>query len=152
MKSVEKYPEFQSDSKNIQFLTRKEHLEAHDGNWKKPTNWYYNPYNKEKSVFDENSYVPCKIINLGQSIIEFFENLKVLSSSENKSNTFDSEIDKNVLDRINIVKEVASSFKMDNSCDMRKEILKMYENLEKKNNLLDENEEKISISKSIFRR
>ena len=64
----------------------------------------------------------------------------------------DSEIDKNVLDRINIVKEVASSFKMDNSCDMRKEILKMYENLEKKNNLLDENEEKISISKSIFRR
>ena len=38
MKSVEKYPEFQSDSKNIQFLTRKEHLEAHDGNWKKPTN------------------------------------------------------------------------------------------------------------------
>ncbi len=41
---------------------------------------------------------------------------------------------------------------MDNSCDMRKEILKMYENLEKKNNLLDENEEKISISKSIFRR
>lgn len=30
MKSVEKYPEFQSDSKNIQFLTRKEHLEAHD--------------------------------------------------------------------------------------------------------------------------
>lgn len=133
-------------------MTRKEHLEAHDGNWKKPTNWYYNPYNKEKSVFDENSYVPCKIINLGQSIIEFFENLKVLSSSENKSNTFDSEIDKNVLDRINIVKEVASSFKMDNSCDMRKEILKMYENLEKKNNLLDENEEKISISKSIFRR
>ena len=41
---------------------------------------------------------------------------------------------------------------MDNSCDMRKEILKMYENLEKKNNLLDENEEIISISKSIFRR
>ena len=41
---------------------------------------------------------------------------------------------------------------MDNSCDMRKEILKMYENLEKKNNILDENEEKISILKYIFRR
>ena len=48
MKSVEKYPEFQSDSKNIQFLTRKEHLEAHDGNWKKTTNWYYNPYYKKR--------------------------------------------------------------------------------------------------------
>ena len=29
MKSVEKYPEYQGDPDNIQFLTRKEHLEAH---------------------------------------------------------------------------------------------------------------------------
>ena len=29
MKSAEKYPEYQGDSGNIQFLTRAEHLEAH---------------------------------------------------------------------------------------------------------------------------
>ena len=33
MKSVEKYPEYQGDPNNIQFLTKAEHLEAHQGNW-----------------------------------------------------------------------------------------------------------------------
>ena len=42
MKSAEKYPEYQGDAKNIQFLTDKEHLVAHKGNYRNPTNWYYN--------------------------------------------------------------------------------------------------------------
>lgn len=33
MKSAEMYPEYQGEPGNIQFLTRTEHLEAHDGNW-----------------------------------------------------------------------------------------------------------------------
>lgn len=49
MRSAEVHPECQGDPKNIQFLTRAEHLDAHDGNWKNPTNWYYNPVTKEKT-------------------------------------------------------------------------------------------------------
>ena len=53
MKSAEMYPEYQGDPGNIQFLTRAEHLEAHDGSWQNPTNWYYNPVTKEKFDFGE---------------------------------------------------------------------------------------------------
>lgn len=53
MKSAEKYPEYQGDPENIQFLTRAEHLEAHDGNWQNPTNWYFNPVTKEKVDFGD---------------------------------------------------------------------------------------------------
>ena len=53
MKSAEMYPEYQGEPGNIQFLTRTEHLEAHDGNWQNPTNWYYNPVTKEKFDFGD---------------------------------------------------------------------------------------------------
>lgn len=59
MKSVAAYPEYAGDPDNIQFLTRQEHLEAHDGNWQNPTNWYYDPATKEKHVFGEG-LVPCE--------------------------------------------------------------------------------------------
>ena len=64
MKSVEKYPEFQGDPDNIQFLTNQEHLEAHKGNWQNPTNWYYDPINKTYHEFGEGRFRPCKIIKL----------------------------------------------------------------------------------------
>lgn len=70
MKSAEKYPEYQGDSENIQFLTRTEHLEAHDGNWRNPTNWYYNPVTKEKTDFNDGKFIPCEIINLTNPIIK----------------------------------------------------------------------------------
>ena len=50
MKSAEMYPEYQGDPGNIQFLTRTEHLEAHNGKWRNPTNWYFNPVTKEKLI------------------------------------------------------------------------------------------------------
>ena len=68
MRSVEKYPEYQGDPANIQFLTRCEHLEAHDGNWQNPTNWYFNPVTKEKLNFGEGPIIPCKIIQLTKII------------------------------------------------------------------------------------
>ena len=64
MRSVEKYPEYQGEPANIQFLTRSEHLEAHDGNWQNPTNWYFDPVTKEKLHFGEGPIIPCKIIQL----------------------------------------------------------------------------------------
>lgn len=68
MKSAEKYPEYQGDPGNIQFLTREEHLEAHHGNWQNPTNWYFDPVTKEIVDFGEGKYIPCKVIELSKPI------------------------------------------------------------------------------------
>lgn len=69
MKSAEMYPECQSEPGNIQFLTREEHLAAHDGNWQNPTNWYYNPVTKEKFDFGDGPFIPCEIIQLPEPIV-----------------------------------------------------------------------------------
>ena len=85
MKSAEKYPEYQGDSGNIQFLTRAEHLEAHDGSWQNPTNWYFNPVTKEKVDFGDGKYIPCDIIKLPEPIIVLdssMENDKEISDVE----------------------------------------------------------------------
>lgn len=68
MKSVEKYPEYQGDPKNIQFLTKQEHLEAHQGSWLNPTNWYFDPSTKQITDFGESKYVPCLVIDLSEPI------------------------------------------------------------------------------------
>lgn len=69
MKSVEKYSEYQGDPDNIQFLTKLEHLEAHQGNWQNPTNWYYDPVTKQIFDFGEGKYVPCPVIELSEPIM-----------------------------------------------------------------------------------
>lgn len=68
MKSVAAFPEYAADPNNIQFLTRQEHLEAHDGSWQNQTNWYYNPITKEKTLFNDE-LIPCKVIRLSDPII-----------------------------------------------------------------------------------
>lgn len=70
MKSAEMYPEHQGDPENIQFLTRAEHLEAHNGNWRNPTNWYFNPVTKEKIDFGDGPFIPCKIISLPEPVVK----------------------------------------------------------------------------------
>ena len=74
MKSAEKYPEYQGESENIQFLTRSEHLEAHDGNWQNPTNWYFDPISKKKTEFGDGPFIPCKIIRLSETVITIVDN------------------------------------------------------------------------------
>ena len=69
MKSVEKYPEYQGDPNNIQFLTKAEHLEAHQGNWQNPTNWYYEPVSKQFFAFGECELIPCEIIELSNPVV-----------------------------------------------------------------------------------
>lgn len=64
MKSVEAYPEFQSDPNNIQFLTRDEHLDAHKGSWQNPTNGYYDPNTGTMHEFTDESVEPAPIIDL----------------------------------------------------------------------------------------
>jgi hypothetical protein len=69
MKSAEMYPEYQGDPGNIQFLTRAEHLEAHNGNWRNPTNWYFNPVTKEKFNFGDGPFIPCEVIKLPEPVV-----------------------------------------------------------------------------------
>lgn len=69
MKSAEMYPEYQGAPGNIQFLTRAEHLEAHNGNWRNPTNWYFNPVTKEKFDFGDGPFLPCEIIQLAEPVV-----------------------------------------------------------------------------------
>ena len=64
MLSVEKYPEYQGDYKNIQFLSKDDHLKAHNGWYGNPTNWYYDPKTGDKELFEEGQYRPCTIIYL----------------------------------------------------------------------------------------
>lgn len=68
MKSAAEYPEFQGEPDNIQFLTHQEHFEAHRGNWQNPTNWYYDPVNKQFHDFGEGKYIPCEVIKLSAPI------------------------------------------------------------------------------------
>ena len=58
MKSVSKYPDFQGEPDNIQFLSRDEHMKAHAG---KPTNGYYD-YSLGKITvwFDDDTLIPIE--------------------------------------------------------------------------------------------
>lgn len=69
MKSVERYPEYQGDAGNIQFLNRQEHKEAHGGNFQNPTNGYFNPVTKITDDFGDNPFVPCNIIELSEPVV-----------------------------------------------------------------------------------
>lgn len=68
MKSVEQYPEYQGEPNNIQFLTKSEHLAAHNGFFKNSTNGYYDPLTGKNKDFGLNKYEPCKIIELSSPI------------------------------------------------------------------------------------
>lgn len=68
MKSVEKFPEYQGNAQNIQFLSRPEHAEAHSGNFQNPTNGFYDYNAKQTMGFGEDEFKPCEVINLSDPI------------------------------------------------------------------------------------
>lgn len=69
MRSVEMHPEAQADPNNIQFLTKAEHLEAHDGAWTNPTNWFYDPVTKTKTDFGDGPIIPCIVFKLSDPVV-----------------------------------------------------------------------------------
>lgn len=69
MKSAEKYPQYQGDAGNIQFLTKEEHLAAHQGNWQIPTNGYYNHETGQTNEFGNSPYEPCEVKKISEPII-----------------------------------------------------------------------------------
>lgn len=70
MKSVQAYPEYQGKSGNIQFLSREEHLAAHNGNYQNPTNGHYNTSTGRTKSFEKERLVPCKAQKLSEPIYE----------------------------------------------------------------------------------
>ena len=100
MRSAAKYPEYQGNPNNIQFLTIEEHLAAHKGNWQNPTNWYYNPDTKEFIDFGEGEIIPCTVIELSNpvSICNHATETTVEKSIDNIS--VKSEKDKNILQSV----------------------------------------------------
>lgn len=68
MKSADRYPEYQGDPDNIQFLTRKEHLKAHHGDWHNPTNWSYDPRFNLYFDFGNRKPLPPVALNLSTPI------------------------------------------------------------------------------------
>ena len=85
MKSAEKYPEYQGDPDNIQFLTKKEHLDAHRGNWQNPTNWYYDPVTYEFTDFGDGKYISCMVIDLSHPIITIIVDTEMTSKKEREA-------------------------------------------------------------------
>lgn len=66
MKSVSLYPEYAGDSKNIQFLSEKEHLDAHQGNYHNATNGYYNPETQTMNEFEIEELEPVPVNDLSE--------------------------------------------------------------------------------------
>lgn len=87
MKSAEAYPEYQGDENNIQFLSRKEHLDAHYGSFCNATNGYYD-YNTRTTIdFEDGKYKTCKNLKLSNPIInekQVDNNLKCSRVNQNQ--------------------------------------------------------------------
>ena len=58
MKSVSRYPSYAGNPSNIQFLSGKEHFEAHGGDYHSPTNGYYNPKTQKMEKFSGRELKP----------------------------------------------------------------------------------------------
>lgn len=68
MMNAEAHPELQGEPGNIQFLTRKEHLDAHKGSWRNPTCGYYDPVTGLTHPFECDAYSPCEPIDLSSPV------------------------------------------------------------------------------------
>lgn len=91
MKSAEEYPDYQGDPNNIQFLTRKEHLDAHNGFFRNPTCGYHDPISGLTSEFKEDEVIPCAIIQLSDPT-EYHRNLGTLDEYEKSKSLSEKEL------------------------------------------------------------
>ncbi len=92
MKSVSKYPQFAGDSKNIQFLTEKEHLYgAHKGSYHNKTNGYYDPKTKEMNSFRGNQHPKAPLYDLNSKSTKTTKGI----SNKQKIDSFKSSLNSN---------------------------------------------------------
>ena len=89
MLNVEKFPEHQGNPQNIEFLSRPEHLQAHDGNYQNTTRGYFDYITGETRFFENGNLEPCIVIELSNPVInisdlpsETVSDKKVVSDEE----------------------------------------------------------------------
>lgn len=68
--SVSKNPKEAGNKDNIQFLDGKEHIDAHNGNYKNDPHGRYDPKTKKVTKYDDNNVEPEPIINLSNKMAE----------------------------------------------------------------------------------
>ncbi|WP_255910757.1 hypothetical protein [Ruminococcus sp. zg-924] len=97
MKSVSTYPKFAGDSKNIQFLTEKEHLYgAHRGSYHNKTNGYYDPKTKEMNGFRGNQHPKAPLYDLNTKLSKTIkQSSKSNDNANQKIDSFKSSIKSN---------------------------------------------------------
>ena len=80
MKNVKDHPELQGDRRNIQFLTSKEHLEAHQNNFRNKTSGKYDAASKTTKDFSSKQLSCPEVLSLSnrasQEQIETAKNIK----------------------------------------------------------------------------
>lgn len=103
MLNVDKFPEHQGNPQNIEFLSRPEHLQAHDGNYQNPTLGCYDYITGETRLFENGNLEPCIVIELSNPII----NISILPSETVSDKKSVSEEEKVVESVINDNKEKA---------------------------------------------
>lgn len=86
MKSVERFPNDQGNAGNIQFLSRSEHISAHNGSFLNSTNGYFNPKTGKTNDFGDNSFEPCKVIDLGNPVTRTGKDSGTYMSNTTKNN------------------------------------------------------------------
>ncbi|MCL2051846.1 MAG: hypothetical protein FWG91_09005 [Lachnospiraceae bacterium] len=84
MKSAEAHPEFQGDPSNIQALTRGEHQKAHEGDFRNPTNGYYDYETGEISSFGDNPPTNLEPQQLSEAYVDTAEYQYILNSMEDQ--------------------------------------------------------------------
>ncbi|MDZ5723418.1 teneurin-3 [Acetobacterium sp. K1/6] len=89
MLNVERFPEHQGNPQNVEFLSRSEHLQAHDGNYQNPTCGYFDYITGETEFFENGNLEPCVVIELSNPITNISDlplgtvsNKKVVSDEE----------------------------------------------------------------------
>ena len=102
MKSAEAHPDFQGDPDNIQALTRNEHQQAHGGDFRNPTNGYYDPQTGQIMDFGDNPPANLQPQQLSEAYADTAEYQYIINSTDEKQtqNIINNQEDnyENVLD------------------------------------------------------
>lgn len=96
MMNAEAHPELQGEPGNIQFLTRKEHLDAHGGSWRNQTSGYYDPSTGLTHPFENGVYHPCDPIVLSSPVAKIGEpqglpNIENVLTANGESGSIDKQ-------------------------------------------------------------
>lgn len=132
MKSVEKYPEYQADSRNIQFLTRKEHQAAHGGSFQNPTNGRYIPATGETIEFVEVGFDSNELIKLSNPYCIKSDSDKLLKEKDVNIEEYERQIRDKTYKTHKTNKKDKTDIALEKNFEIKKEINQISRKKEKK--------------------